>query len=421
MKKLICLLLVVVMTCTVLSGCEWSEWFCKKTTTEPNDQTLEEIISEMKWDYLMQNNITDVTHDNVLVEFCEGLYKGYLVAMVDATRHVYEKAIVNVGGVDFTYFDGNRLIAYKNGEFLSLEDAFNQGVLSKEDLVEIEANFSTEKTSYYDFCDIHDNPITGLQGTPYFGKNEKDKTFDRLKMVLYYGGELPPMSLYSTGNPDHPTVVEVIDKSSTEFYDYYKGRLFFVELVFDRAYSGYELLSYVTALHNKPWVLYVDSQWHPMSDSTATTSTMEYGSQWGLNEINVSKVWQFSTGTYSGGVGIIDTGIYSHSNLNNNLNTVYSWDYKNNSERADDDVTGHGTFVAGIIGSEWENGEGINGVNQYITLYSLQVLDYPNSLSYLPELEIGNDREAIISAMNAVTTSTFSPFSPIRVINYSIQ
>ena len=265
MKKLICLMLVVVFASSLLAGCEWNEWL-KETPDDQVSLTLEETIAEMKWEYLRKNNITKVSYEKVLIEHCAGFYNGYLVAMIDATRHTYEKATVNVGGVDFTYFDGNRLIAYKNGEFLSLEEAFNKGILSTENLVEIEKNFSAEKTYYYEFCDIHDYPITGQQGTPYFLMHQMEETFDRLKMVLEYGGELPPISFYNTGNLNDPTVIEVVDKSLSDFNNYYKGKLFFVEIVFDRFYSGYELGAYVITMLNKPGVLYVDSLWHPMVD-----------------------------------------------------------------------------------------------------------------------------------------------------------
>ena len=424
MKKLISLLLVVVMTCTVLSGCEWSEWFYKKTTTEPNDQTLEEIIAEMKWDYLMQNNITSVSHEDVFVEFCAGLYNGYLVAMVDASKDTYEKATITVGGVNFTYFDTNRLIAYKNGEFLSLDDSFNKGILSKADLVEIEEKFATEKTNYYEFCDIHDYPLTGMTSPNFYNiRDNVTKTADKLNVVLYYAEDLPPLSFFdlqSSSVRQLPQVIEIIDLLDEYMGFYYAYNMRCIEIVFDKEYTYSELYKYAYQLMQKPGVFSAGEYW-PAMPASGGTYTASVNNQWGLNEINVSKVWQFSTGSYTVGVGIIDTGIFEHVDLINNLNTMYSKDYRNNSSDANDDIVGHGTLVAGIIGSEWENGLGINGVNQDVTLYSLQVLDHISSSEYLPEADINNDIYAIISAMHSVNTESFYSFSPIRIINYSIQ
>ena len=323
MKKLICFLLVVVMTCTVLSGCEWSEWFYKKTTTEPNEQTLEEIIAEMKWDYLMQNNITSVSHENVFVEFCAGLYNGYLVAMLDATRHVYDQTTVNVGGVDFTYFDGNRLIAYKDGEFLSLEEAYDMGVLSTKNLTEIETKFSTEKTNYYEFCDIHDYPFTGMGSPQFYDLRENPtQTTDKLKVVLYYAADLPPLSFFdlqSSSARQLPQVIEIIDLLDEIIGFYYQYNMRCIEIVFDKDYTYSELYNYAYLLMQKPGVFSAGEYWPPMAGSGGT-STASTNNQWGLDEINVGKVWQFSTGTYSVEVGIIDTGIYTHSELRRSWN-----------------------------------------------------------------------------------------------------
>lgn len=288
MKKLISLFLVVVMTCTVLSGCEWSEWFCKKTTTEPNDQILEEIIAEMKLDYLMQNNITDVTHDNVLVEFCAGLYNGYLVAMLDATRHVYDQTTVNVGGVDFTYFDGNRLIAYKDGEFLSLEEAYDMGVLSTENLTEIETKFSIEKTNYYEFCDIHDYPTTGMSSPVFYNLiDNMTKTADKLKVVLYYAADLPPLSFFdlqSSSARQLPQVIEIIDLLDEKIHFYYAYNMRCIEIVFDKEYTYSELYNYAYLLMQKPGVFSAGEYWPPMA-GYGGTSTASINNQWGVYKI----------------------------------------------------------------------------------------------------------------------------------------
>lgn len=269
MKKLICLLLVVVMTCTVLSGCEW-----EKVLGLPGDQTVDELIAEMKWDYMMQNNITSVSHENVFVEFCAGLYNGYLVAMLDATRHVYDQTTVNVGGVDFTYFDGNRLIAYKNGEFLSLDDAFNKGILSKADLVEIEEKFATEKTNYYEFCDIHDYPFTGMGSPQFYDLRENPtQTADKLKVVLYYAADLPPLSFFdlqSSSARQLPQVIEIIDLLDENIGFYHQYNMRCIEIVFDKDYTYSELYNYAYLLMQKPGVFSAGEYWPPMAGSGGT-------------------------------------------------------------------------------------------------------------------------------------------------------
>ena len=232
MKKIICLMLVVVFASSLLAGCEWNEWL-KETPDDQVSLTLEETIAEMKWDYLKKNNITKVSYEKVLIEHCAGFYNGYLVAMIDATRHTYEKATVNVGGVDFTYFDGNRLIAYKNGEFLSLEEAFNIGILSTENLVEIEKNFSAEKTNYYEICDKYDYIIE----SPYveFYNSDDDYQSDRIQVLISYGGEIPQSDFFNLKDDTNelPTVIEIVDKT----YGSLAKHFYLLELVLDDTYS----------------------------------------------------------------------------------------------------------------------------------------------------------------------------------------
>ena len=73
--------------------------------------------------------------------------------------------------------------------------------------------------------------------------------------------------------------------------------------------------------------------------------------QWGLNGtygINVEEAWKYTRGSKSIRVGVIDTGIADHEDLRPNL--VAGWDFYNDNEITTDDLTGHGTHVAGIIG-----------------------------------------------------------------------
>ncbi len=95
--------------------------------------------------------------------------------------------------------------------------------------------------------------------------------------------------------------------------------------------------------------------------------------QTGLFLHNVDKVWNaFTKGSPNVVVGIIDEGIYLHEDLAANLTQGYigetqqtdsSYSYSGN----------HGTGVASIVGAKGNNGKGITGVCQNVTLKSLRM------------------------------------------------
>ena len=95
--------------------------------------------------------------------------------------------------------------------------------------------------------------------------------------------------------------------------------------------------------------------------------------QWGMIDegINATDAWDITTGSSEVKVGIIDTGIANHPDLNANL--AAGWDFYNDNSITNDDPTGHGTHVAGIIGAVGNNGTGVVGVNWEVTLVPLQV------------------------------------------------
>ena len=109
MKNLAGIILVIsiVMSCIVMGGCSEAEF-------------TDELAKEIKWDYLMDFEITNKSFDDVIIEYVAGQYDGYWVMMIDATSHTPEITTENVAGVDIVYHDNNRLLAWKNGEFFTL-------------------------------------------------------------------------------------------------------------------------------------------------------------------------------------------------------------------------------------------------------------------------------------------------------------
>ena len=135
---------------------------------------------------------------------------------------------------------------------------------------------------------------------------------------------------------------------------------------------------------------------NPMPEATANDPS--YSSQYALTKIKASTAWDITKGSRSIKVGVIDTGIASHTDLNANL--VSGWDYYNGNG-VTNDVTEfpHGTHVAGIIGAVGNNGIGIAGINWNVSLVPLQTV-----------ITSGSDRgklsgSAIISSINYCTNN----------------
>ena len=124
-----------------------------------------------------------------------------------------------------------------------------------------------------------------------------------------------------------------------------------------------------------------------------------YSGQWALTGtygINVDKAWNFTTGNPDVIVGVIDSGIDGkHPDLVNVINDDLHRDYVDtplfSSVRVVDkedleDLSGHGTHVAGIIGAQGNNEIGISGVAWNIRLVSLRVFD-SNGYGYLSDVK----------------------------------
>ncbi len=98
-----------------------------------------------------------------------------------------------------------------------------------------------------------------------------------------------------------------------------------------------------------------------------------YPQQWGLAAIGAPAAWTITRGDPSVIVAVIDTGIDpDHPDLRDRL--VPGRDFVDGTADPRDD-NGHGTFCAGIIGAEADNGIGIAGVAPRVSLMSLKALD----------------------------------------------
>ena len=131
-----------------------------------------------------------------------------------------------------------------------------------------------------------------------------------------------------------------------------------------------------------------------------TTDDTYFGRQWNLensgqnkgtegSSTNTAAKWDKGiTGSAEKVVAVVDTGVdYTHEDLKNNmwdnqcqpdLRGECGFDFINGDTDPMDD-NGHGTHCAGIIGAEGNNGTGISGVNQDVSIMALKILDEDGS------------------------------------------
>ncbi len=148
----------------------------------------------------------------------------------------------------------------------------------------------------------------------------------------------------------------------------------------------------------------------PEVSSLQESSDILYKVQWGLNGtygINVEEAWKYTKGSKSIRVGVIDTGIADHEDLRPNL--VAGWDFYNDNEITTDDLKGHGTHVAGIIGANSAKENGLKGVCPNVQLVPLQVL--------IPEKA---DDDYCIDSVSTVKAITWATNNKIDILNFSI-
>ncbi len=124
-------------------------------------------------------------------------------------------------------------------------------------------------------------------------------------------------------------------------------------------------------------------------ESNSTTSPSYYASsQWAIDKIELDKAWDITTGSSSVSVGVIDSGIRAtHDDLSSNVVTgstaLHTYISNNGYSTSLEDLCGHGTHVAGIIGADGSNTYGIAGVCWDVNLVSLRGGHISGSSNYM--------------------------------------
>lgn len=118
-------------------------------------------------------------------------------------------------------------------------------------------------------------------------------------------------------------------------------------------------------------------------------------------DIDAPEAWDIQTDSNSLTVAVIDSGIApNHPDLSSNL--VAGWDFVDNDSTTDD-MVGHGTHVAGIIGAVGNNSQGITGLNWNVKIMPLKV----------------GDLEGVTTA-RFISALDFAVDNGIKIVNYSV-
>lgn len=251
------------------------------------------------------------------------------------------------------------------------------GILSKQDIADIEAKYSTDVTSFLDICDKYDFDECEI----WLNYNPKDKHFLADRLVVRIDQRIDPTTesfmRYIESIIGSGIVKGVIGDSGTSIAA--PGGHTYTIFLYDDSVEN--LPNIVLKLANVPGILCVacyTSGTHPGA-SAGNDYYYDNPENWGVKSIYADKVWDFTRGSSSVHVGVVDSGIYVHPDLVDNLVTGYDSIYE--SSIVYDDATlesnyidiDHGTMVAGVLGAKGNNSIGMCGVCWNVSMIPLRV------------------------------------------------
>lgn len=163
------------------------------------------------------------------------------------------------------------------------------------------------------------------------------------------------------------------------------------------------------ALKNNPKIEFAEKDFVMQAIATANDPYYTAAYEWHLAKIQAPAAWDFTTGTASTVLAVIDSGAdYSHPDLIGKLQAGY--DFVNGDSDPSDD-NGHGTSATGTAAAASNNGIGVAAIAWGCPVMPLKVLDASGSGSYsnvAKAINYAADRGARVINLSLGATSSSS-------------
>ena len=133
-----------------------------------------------------------------------------------------------------------------------------------------------------------------------------------------------------------------------------------------------QVLNAIAAFEKEDIVLSASPNYAAIECTSTPNDPSIPSNYYAFSNTQLYNAWDITTGSSSVKVGIIDSGIANVSDLSGNIDYTMGYDFYNNNATTTDDVSGHGTVVASIVGAIGNNSIGVCGTCWNVKLIPLQ-------------------------------------------------
>jgi len=174
---------------------------------------------------------------------------------------------------------------------------------------------------------------------------------------------------------------------------------------------GEDIYSYISAAQSLPAVAYAEPN-HIATALSTTPNDPHYSLQWHYPQIRLPQAWNVTRGEDWVRIAVLDTGVdIGHPDLGANVDSGSGYNFVDGNNDFNDNH-GHGTHVAGTIGADTDNNEGVAGVMWNCSIIPVKVLNDGGSGTY------SGIAQGILYAAGLTNNPSIS--EPAHIINLSL-